>query len=105
MTASVSTARPQVSFVNIASILYEEISGLLAQSLLDPENTDHIVKTIVELASTSDYHAMEKTVPLLLAEEPLGQTAREQLTKAILARVLKSQITHRFIWLPDILGF
>lgn len=106
MRTSVSTARPQVSFSDITSILHEEVSGLLTQSLPDPESAARILKTIVNLADSSDYYVMEKTVPLLLAEEPLGQTAREQLTKAILARVHKFQVTDRsrFVWLPNILG-
>ncbi|KAF8170065.1 hypothetical protein K438DRAFT_1773983 [Mycena galopus ATCC 62051] len=94
LNSSISTAKrtatpiPQVLSPTMFSVLQDELSGLLAQELNG--DTNELVDAISNLANQS-HAVVEEAVPILLAEQPLGNTARERLTAVILSRLYKYQ--------------
>ncbi|KAJ7828887.1 hypothetical protein B0H13DRAFT_1916801 [Mycena leptocephala] len=80
----------KTSSAGLLNILRDEISGLLSQHLLGDDHTD-LLELILGLTSQK-FEIVEQTIPILLQETPLGQTARQALIDAIMARILNHQI-------------
>ncbi|KAJ7608316.1 hypothetical protein B0H17DRAFT_1153816 [Mycena rosella] len=75
----------------LQDVLPDEIAGLLSQHL-PGKNHKELVDSILDLAKQKIEH-MQEMVPILLAEEPLGLTARQQLVDAVCARILNHQMS------------
>jgi hypothetical protein len=87
----------KTSSAGLLNILRDEISGLLSQHLLGDDHTD-LLELILGLTSQK-FEIVEQTIPILLQETPLGQTARQALIDAIMARILNHQINLWVQWL------